>query len=136
MPYRQRGGCPKCGGSFLNLRTEEYSYQRCSKCIGIWMDWAVLTRFIEDIMPDFAWKPEGTHQQRPLPCPKCRGSMERTYLLNIPVDYCKPHNHGVWLDKDELRQVLERVAKPTDAEPEAPTSFTTLLNDFFNQRSS
>jgi Zn-finger nucleic acid-binding protein len=134
MPYRQRGGCPKCGGSFLNLRTKNYSYQRCSKCIGIWMEWDVLTRFIEDIEPGFVLETAGSHEGRMIPCPTCRGSMARTHILTVPVDYCKPHNHGVWFDKDELRQVLERVATSTDAAPEAPTSFTTLLNDFFNKR--
>ncbi len=98
------------------------------------MEWDVLARFIEDIAPGFVWAPKGSHTGRTIICPNCRGSMERTQLLGIPVDYCEPHNHGVWFDKDELRQVLERVASPSDAAPEPPTSFTTLLNDFFNKR--
>lgn len=100
------------------------------------MEWDVLTSFINNIMPDFKIEIAGSHEERQTPCPSCRGSMARTHILTIPVDYCKLHNHGVWFDKDELRQILERVAVPSDAPPEAPTSFTSLLNDFFNQRTS
>lgn len=133
MPYRHRGGCPGCGSPFLNLRTKDYSYLRCSKCLGIWMDWNVMAQFVSDIAPDYALELSGTHDERKLLCPECQSSMDRTHILHVPVDYCKPNNHGVWLDKDELRQVLERVNEPTDTQPEPPTSFTSLLNELFNQ---
>ena len=51
----------------------------------------------------------------------------------MPVDYCKTDKHGVWLDKDELKTILERVAD-SDVELSAPaTSFNSLLNEFFSK---
>jgi Zn-finger nucleic acid-binding protein len=133
MLYRQSGGCPSCGSPLLNLRTNDYSYRRCSKCIGVWMGRDVLTQLIEDILPGTAWKLKGSHDERQLQCPECHSPMHRAQVLHIPVDYCQPHSHGVWLDKDELRQILERVGETKPEAPEPPTSFTSLLSDFFSQ---
>jgi Zn-finger nucleic acid-binding protein len=87
---------------------------------------------MRDIEPTHEWELVGTHEDRKRHCPKCNSPMLRYNLLKVPVDFCKNDEHGVWLDKDELKQILERVAAPGETATVPPTSFTSLLNDFFN----
>ncbi len=42
MPFRHLGGCPHCGGGFLRRQTKTYAYQRCKKCLGVWIEWGTL----------------------------------------------------------------------------------------------
>ncbi len=86
---------------------------------------------MEDIAPGVGWELVGEHDSRKRPCPKCHSMMKRAHILQVPVDYCSSEKHGAWLDKDELKQILERVAEPSDEAPDPPTSFTSLLGDFF-----
>jgi Zn-finger nucleic acid-binding protein len=132
MPFRHVGGCPHCGGSFLRRQTKSYSYKRCKKCLGVWIEWNVLEKLMRDIAPGVGWELSGGHDDRKRPCPKCNSKMLRSNILQVPIDYCSKDRHGAWLDKDELKQILERVAEPSREAPAAATSFTSLLNDFFN----
>lgn len=68
---------------------------------------------------------------QPRMCPDCQSAMARADLFSIPVDLCMERQHGVWFDKDELTQVLERVGMEDPPPPEPPSSFTSLLADFF-----
>ena len=133
MPFRSGGGCPHCGGSFLRFQTESYSYMRCDKCVGIWIEWTVLAKLMRDIDPEHKWELQGGHEERKRHCPKCNSAMLRSHIFQIPVDYCNNEKHGVWLDKDELKNILEKVADDDSAPPAPPTSFTSLLNDFFSR---
>lgn len=133
MPYRKTGGCPHCGGSFLRRQASTYSYRRCTDCDGVWIEWNVLTKLVRDIEPDHKWEMVGVHEERKRQCPKCNGRMLRSTILNVPVDYCKTDEHGVWLDKDELKLILEAVADPESSQTAPPSSFTSLLGDFFNK---
>ncbi len=132
MPFRQQSGCPHCGDSFDQVRTQNYSYRRCPTCLGVWINWSVLEELCEEMMPGQTLQIEGQHGQRQRPCLLCRTEMARGWLFGVPVDHCDTARHGIWLDKDELMQILERVNPNEDTQPPSPpTSFTSLLSDFF-----
>jgi Zn-finger nucleic acid-binding protein len=106
---------------------------RCDKCIGVWIEWPVLAKLMRDIDPAHKWELQGGHEEHQRQCPKCQSQMLRSHIFQVPVDYCKTDKHGVWLDKDELKTILERVAD-SDVELSAPaTSFNSLLNEFFSK---
>lgn len=42
----------------------------------------------------------------PVNCPHCGKPMTRENVLGVAVDVCR--EHGVWLDKGELEEVLRR----------------------------
>ncbi len=100
------------------------------------MDISVIDELVAEMGPsagvdvDSPWgaRSQPTHALR---CPDCDAAMMHTSLFQIPVDYCPETKHGVWLDKDELQQVLARSEEADDAAPARPTSFTSLLADFF-----
>lgn len=131
MVYRHTRGCPVCGGDFTSHRTRLYNYERCTRCLGIWMSMAVLeamvARMDEGAAPRFVERAGGQTRM----CPDCQTAMARVELFLIPVDVCAGQRHGIWLDKDELTQVLERVVMEDPPPPEPPSSFTSLLADFF-----
>ena len=62
--------------------------------------------------------------------------MATALLFGIPVDTCEAHQHGIWFDTDELRQVLERVGVDEPTPPARPDAFRSLLDDFFSPRNS
>jgi Zn-finger nucleic acid-binding protein len=67
-------------------------------------------------------------------CPDCGAEMASARLFGIPIDHCASEHHGVWFDKDELAQFLERVGDEEPAPPQKATSFSSLLRDFFEGR--
>ncbi len=131
MIYRHTRGCPVCGGHLEERRTQDYSYERCGTCYGMWISLPVLRLMVASMEsgaePDFA--PIGTGRRR---CLDCHASMAAMSLFEIPVDVCSEHWHGVWFDKDELAQALERVGEAQPAPAEPPTSFVSLLGEFFS----
>lgn len=133
MVYRHTRGCPVCGSELTSHRTQTYNYERCARCLGIWMGMPVLrlmvASMVEGAHPFFEGRTGGQSRT----CPDCRTPLARADLFHVPVDVCTAHEHGVWFDKDELAQVLERVGVEEPAPPEPPTSFTTLLADFFRR---
>lgn len=106
---------------------------RCDKCVGVWIEWPVLAKLMRDIDPEHKWELQGEHEERQRQCPKCQSRMLRSHIFQVPVDYCKTDKHGVWLDKDELKTILERVADSEIKFSAPATSFTSLLNEFFSR---
>lgn len=66
-------------------------------------------------------------------CPDCQRPLAPVELFRIPLDACLPRRDGVWFDRDELRQVLERAGMADPPPPEPVPTFTTLLEDFFSR---
>lgn len=133
MVYRHTRGCPVCGSQFTSHRTQSYNYERCARCLGIWMSMPVLrvmvASMVEGARPIFEPRTGGQSRM----CPDCQAALTKADLFGIPIDVCTAHEHGVWFDNHELAQVLERVGEADPPPPEPPTSFTTLLADFFRR---
>lgn len=132
MPFRSNRACPACGDSFAICRTAGYSYERCQRCLGIWITKSIIDEMLASIVPGSMAQFTKAPPARERRCPDCQVRLEHALLFRIPVDRCEKSEHGIWFDKDELRQVLERVKEPEPAEPEVATSFTSLLGEFFH----
>lgn len=130
MAYRHNRGCPECGTGLGIFRTGDYSYETCQGCCGMWIPLGVLRAMISEMNPhagdalDYA-----AHPQRS--CPDCRAPMTAMTLHSVPVDVCREKQHGVWFDRDELRQVLEAVGTGEPAQLARRGEFQSLLHDFF-----
>jgi Zn-finger nucleic acid-binding protein len=133
MPYRQVRGCPECGARFGVRRVANYSYETCRDCHGMWIGYDTLRGLIEEIAPVRADMLTREDDEAPRSCPDCDRVMAKRFLFRIPVDTCQAHQHGVWFDNDELRQVLERVGVDDPEPAERPSSFRGLLEDFFSK---
>jgi len=54
-------------------------------------------------------------------CPVCRVPLAMSDRQGIEIDYC-PQCRGVWLDRGELDDLVERSAADAPAPPPAPTA--------------
>ena len=95
------------------------------------MSIAITRAMIDEMVPGAAMQFVNHRMPAQRRCPDCTQPLTPVTLFTIPVDYCRDHDHGLWFDKDELQQVLDRVGDTDPPPPEPPTSFTSLLQDFF-----
>ncbi len=127
-------GCPVCGGGFSVRRVSDYSYETCDSCHGVWMTRGTLFGMAIEIANgaglalEPAFMDETTRR-----CPDCQQPMQKALALRIPLDVCEQPQHGIWFDGGELRQVFERLGQDDPAPAEMPTSFRSLLGDFFSK---
>jgi len=107
--------CPKCGGPM-----EEFEYagtgimlDRCLKGDGFWLDNGELDKV--QIMMEYYDKmnapviaEEGSgFKATEKDCPVCKKKMVEKEYEGVPIDIC-PACGGVWLDKDELNEIIKR----------------------------
>ena len=46
-------------------------------------------------------------------CPKCPGKLKKELIENVPIDYCWVCE-GIWFDRDELEQVIQKDSRDFD----------------------
>ena len=106
--------CPLCQNPMIVLELEQVEIDHCTDCGGIWLDSGEL----EQLFADFAQAQalvssfkQTDVKEKIRPCPVCLKKMHKVLIAdkNAPViiDRC-PKNHGLWFDKGELSQVLEK----------------------------
>lgn len=107
--------CPRCHVPLLNIRFGKAFGEECSRCRGLWMRPIDFDRACSDAESQAA-----ASGYAPIPrvrpsaedlypmCPECAERMSRQNFARrsgIVINACRAH--GVWLDGDELRQVIE-----------------------------
>jgi Zn-finger nucleic acid-binding protein/RNA polymerase subunit RPABC4/transcription elongation factor Spt4 len=109
--------CPTCRKPLSATTVGQVTLDQCVTCGGVWID----QRHFEDMAADRAERGQvlgalpgqGPKQAAPLlevhyrPCPSCGKLMNRTNygrISGVVLDVCK--DHGLWFDRDKLRQVL------------------------------
>ena len=115
-PFRDSfENCPRCGTELVDARDA----RGCQACGGVWIEEAVLTEMIVEMMPP-ASRVLGRlvlavvqRSGEALACPTCGEAMVPTTIHRVELDSCAKR-HGVWFDADELRIALLRVADHTN----------------------
>jgi len=105
--------CPVCENPLVVLELDQIEIDHCLNCGGIWLDAGELEllleteeeseRFVKLLIEDDSVK------EKSYPCPICSKKMSKVFVgeeKKIIIDKCKK-NHGLWLDKGELEQVIE-----------------------------
>jgi len=114
--------CPRRCGEMRGVRFGGADMWECRACSGLWVDNATLEGLIAARLKPAAMLGTGIAMVPPTPvklqpvqyapCPQCRTLMNRlnfAHTSGIIVDVCTPH--GTWFDADELRRVVEFVAR-------------------------
>jgi Zn-finger nucleic acid-binding protein len=109
--------CPVCKNPMVVLELDQIEIDHCLNCGGIWLDAGELEllldtdeereRFVKLLIEDDSVK------EKKYPCPICNKKMEKVFVgeeKKILIDKCRK-NHGLWLDKGELEQVIELSSK-------------------------
>ena len=106
-----------------SLRLAETDVHECAACGGLWLDPQSLQRLADaheksaNVVSVLATRAPAASERvsrkpvevvRYVPCPSCGKLMNRVNFAHssgIVLDVCK--NHGLWLDRGELEQLLE-----------------------------
>jgi Zn-finger nucleic acid-binding protein len=115
--------CPGCNGDMPAVQVGPTTMHQCSKCGSSWLSPDAFAALCTDkdarglVAAATGCLPGPTHIAPGAPvryvhCPDCGKVMNRVNFAHssgIVIDVCK--KHGVWFEKDELRGVLDFVAK-------------------------
>lgn len=114
-PAQTQGRCPRCEGELKSILVAGTPLEQCSGCGGLWVGADVFDRICSDREAQSATlginlPPPVLLEQgvRYLKCPRCSTIMSRLNYARysgVVMDVCRPH--GVWLDRDELRRIIE-----------------------------
>jgi len=107
--------CPKCGAD-----TEEFEYagigvmlDRCVKGDGFWLDKGeldkvqIMMEYYKRIIEPVSTAAGSGESVTEKDCPICKKKMIEKENEGVAIDIC-PSCGGVWLDKDELYQIIEK----------------------------
>lgn len=108
--------CPKCKTLLHKKNVKGTEVEECAKCEGIWFEKDELRRIKDQIDSDLNWMdfdiwkhPEKfAGADHRINCPACHQPMS---VLNydqttVEIDYCT-QCRGIWLDKQELQQIID-----------------------------
>jgi Zn-finger nucleic acid-binding protein len=110
--------CPVCRIATTPLRLKQTSLHECPRCQGTWLDSESFRRICaeQERQADILGAPAHSRPPVVIPprnfryrgCPICQRLMNRYNFANasgVVIDSCAAH--GVWFDRDELRQIVE-----------------------------
>ena len=128
--------CPVCKEPMVVLELEQIEIDYCISCGGIWLDAGELELLLETeqerarllnlLIEDSSVKEKSYH------CPICRKKMNKVFVgeeRKILIDKCK-RNHGLWLDKGELEQVIQLSSQNSESK------IINLLKQMFESKMS
>jgi Zn-finger nucleic acid-binding protein len=107
--------CPRCKTALTAISLGNTSLEECAHCGGLWID----ARTFERICADREAQSSAINIKLPAPlpadpevrylqCPHCGNLMNRmnyAHCSGVIIDICRPH--GIWFDRDQLRQIIE-----------------------------
>lgn len=109
--------CPACKATLVSTTVGPSALDQCHACGGVWVGQGNFEQLAADraergqvlgALPGApAARAAAVEAVRYRPCPQCGKLMNRTNYARISgvvLDVCK--DHGLWFDRDELRQVL------------------------------
>ncbi len=117
--------CPACKSNLSVYSIYKTKFEGCPKCKGVFLDKDEL-RKLKDAADKGSWRTlrwmddevDAIEKSRAMPsnrsCPKCSGDGRAMMVATcfgdskIMLDWC-PKCHGVWLDRNELQQIIDSV---------------------------
>jgi len=110
--------CPRCRTMMGAADVGTIRLHECGECGGIWLGRPAFEKLCAErekqagvllaSLPPAAAASPAADVVRYVPCPACKALMNRTRFAHgarVVIDVCKAH--GIWFDKDELRQIIE-----------------------------
>jgi Zn-finger nucleic acid-binding protein len=113
--------CPVCENPMVVLELDQIEIDHCLHCGGIWLDAGELELLLDtdedrERLKSFLIEDDSVKEKK-YPCPICNKKMTKVFVgeeKKILIDQCK-RNHGLWLDKGELEDVIELSSQNRDA---------------------
>ena len=119
--------CPRCETAMTVIQMEGVEIEHCENCGGICLDYGELDMVADDMTGSLEYstltddKLETNDGRLLIACPKCAVSpaMRKIEFLgvgDIVLDRCDSCG-VIWLDKDELDQINQRVSELKNVKP-------------------
>lgn len=110
--------CPRCHVPLADVQVAKTPLEECTRCGGLWID----VSSFEFICSNAEARQAATGLLVPSPvpldptvrylkCPQCQNLMNRMNYASrsgIVINICRAH--GVWLDRNEMRQIVEFIS--------------------------
>jgi len=113
--------CPACKNAMITLELEDVEIDYCTDCDGIWLDAGELELLLgqpdkaKQLINSFTINSQSTEEIRK--CPICDKKMQKIIVGSskpiLFIDKCR-RGDGLWFDKGELHDILERAALDKD----------------------
>ncbi len=115
--------CPRCEKpKLVNRKIGAYFVDECPSCSGMWVEYETFKRLVKQQAARAQEEVNGARTGGPskssltekvayIKCPDCQKMMNRfnfARVSGVVVDEC--HEHGAWLDSDELAKIAAYVA--------------------------
>lgn len=103
--------CPVCKISMVILELKEVEVDYCIECKGVWLDEGELELLLNNKEKAMKYlnslnKFNNVKEDEYI-CPRCKDKMLKVKFdeSEVVIDKCK-NNHGLWFDKNELKDLL------------------------------
>ena len=126
--------CPVCKNAMITLELAEVEIDYCTDCGGIWLDAGELEILLGNsgqakvLLNSF--KIDAHCRETRRKCPICMKKMQKIIVGTskpfLTLDKC-PKAEGLWFDKGELKDILNRAKLDKDSK------IQKLLSDIFNE---
>ncbi len=96
------------------LEFEGVETDYCAQCGGVWLDKGEMGLILKQSL-DVDALPAGEGKKGNRRCPHCARRMRVVKMpgMEVEVDLC-PREHGIWLDKGELKAIIQQGAGRAD----------------------
>ena len=135
MPYRKPADlpttgndCPRCRNPLVSEAIGDNSVERCTECLGVWVAAGNFNELLMDLDRQEAVRAREPGERsaskdgaKELACPCCDRVMGRYNFgrySGVIVDSCR--KHGIWLDRGELRRIVDFLAARGADSSDAP----------------
>jgi Zn-finger nucleic acid-binding protein/RNA polymerase subunit RPABC4/transcription elongation factor Spt4 len=139
--------CPRCHVALADVQVAKTPLEECTRCGGLWIDVSSFEFICSNAEARQAATGLAIVAPAPidpkviyLKCPQCQGLMNRMNYASrsgIIINVCRAH--GVWLDRDEMRQIVQFISsggldharqKEMEELQEARRAETAPIDDF------
>jgi len=118
--------CPACQEELIVVERDSIEVDWCLGCGGLWFDEGELALLGEKAgrsidSEDFGFVTTAASEKLRR-CPRCPQRMEKIALEDGRlIDRCR--DHGIWLDRGELAEIIRRLPPSADADTEVVAEF-------------
>jgi Zn-finger nucleic acid-binding protein len=111
---KSKRSCPRCNVALVQVQVANTPLEECTHCGGLWIEVANFDRICSSAESQTAATglclpppaPVDMHV-RYIKCPQCGSMMNRTNYAGrsgVVIEICRAH--GIWLDRDQIRQIV------------------------------
>jgi Zn-finger nucleic acid-binding protein len=108
--------CPRCKTGLIVIEVDQIELDYCVTCGGTWLDsgeMELLAAKAGAHEQHIKLRPTSDTREKRLRCPSCGSRMDKRIFgesAMVLVDVC-PSCGGMWLDKNELEEIIEQVGR-------------------------